>query len=281
MRVATKPTANRRARGVGVAGRPLATQKKKSQGRDLYRARARPAPAPRHGRPLPPSGGYWRRLVAVGGWPIRGTREGARKQCARRRGARAHAAADRPRPPPPRSAAGGGARPGRGLTDEVGRVVGGRDRWESCDLCEARLLTIGPTATCVAVGDPPPPPDSAARVAVPRQRPPGRPRGRGGCDRVRARARHPHIRRPLARPARGLDAPAAGALMVAGGARRAGSGERAGALGPPLPARCAAARPGRGAARQWPGHRRPDYWTAGAERVRQGRDSGAAQLQPP
>ena len=86
-----------------------------------------PAPAPRRGRPLPPSGGCWRRCSAVGGWPIRGTRGGVRR--ARRRGARAHAAADNPKDPrAPHAAAGGGARRGRGLTDEVGRVVGGGDR---------------------------------------------------------------------------------------------------------------------------------------------------------
>ena len=127
-------------------------------------------------------------------------------------------------------------------------MVGGRDRWESCEMCAARLLTKGPTATCVAVGGRPPPPNSAGHVAAPRQRPPCRPRGRGGCERVGARARHPHIGRPLARHARGLDAPAAGALMVAAGARQAGGRRRAG--GRAWAARCwrAAPRPVRAAA---------------------------------
>ena len=127
-------------------------------------------------------------------------------------------------------------------------MVGGRDRWESCEMCAARLLTRGPTATCVAVGGRPPPPNSAGHVAAPRQRPPCRPRGRGGCERVGARARHPHIGRPLARHARGLDAPAAGALMVAAGARQAGGRRRAG--GRAWAARCwrAAPRPVRAAA---------------------------------
>ena len=60
------------------------------------------APAPRRGRPLPPSGGYWRRRVAVGWWPIRGARGGARKRRAPRRYARAHAAADSGPPSPTR-----------------------------------------------------------------------------------------------------------------------------------------------------------------------------------
>jgi hypothetical protein len=73
----------------------------------------------------------------------------------------------------------------------------------------------------------------------------------------------------------------------AGPGRRAGGGERAGAR---VGRRCRRARcTAAGAAtappgpptREWPGHRRPDCWTAGAERVRQGRVSGAAQLQPP
>jgi hypothetical protein len=95
-----------------------------------------------------------------------------------------------------------------------------------------------------------PPQNSAGRVTAPRQRPPGRPRGRGGCDRVRARARHPHIRRPLARPARGLDAPVGGALLVAGGARRASGRRRAGGH-----ARAAAA----GALRRGPAEQRPRH----------------------
>ena len=86
-----------RVRGFGVAGRPLGHGQNPQAG-----SRFESRPRPRRGRPLPPSGGYWRRRVAVGGWPIRGTRGGARKRCARRRGARVHAAADRgPRAPPP------------------------------------------------------------------------------------------------------------------------------------------------------------------------------------
>jgi len=65
----------------------------------------------------------------------------------------------------------------------------------------------------------------------------------------------------------------------AGPGGRAGGGERAGARGPPLPVRCSAARaataPPGPPTRQWPGHRRPDCWSAGAERVRQGRVTSA------
>ena len=94
--------------GLGLRGGHWGNEKKKKKKqpgsrfcRDLYRARARAAPAPRRVRPRPPSGGCWRRRVAVGWWPIRGTRGGVRKRRARRRGARAHAAADRGPSAPP------------------------------------------------------------------------------------------------------------------------------------------------------------------------------------
>ena len=58
--------------------------------------------------------GYARRREETARVPARRGRA-----CRGGRGPRAH---------PPRAAAGGGARPGRGLTDEVGRVVGERDR---------------------------------------------------------------------------------------------------------------------------------------------------------
>jgi hypothetical protein len=126
--------------------------------------------------------------------------------------------------------------------------------WESCEMGAARLLKAARppplSAPCVAVGGRPPPQTSAGRAAAPRQRPPGRPRGRGGCDRVRAHERHPHIGRPLARHARGLDAPAAGALMVAAGARQAGGRRRAGGRA----WAAAAGAPRRGPAEQRPRH---------------------------
>ena len=124
-----------RVRGVGVAGRPLGQRKKKTARVEILSRfesrprprRARAAPAPRRVRPRPPSGGCWRRRVAVGGWLMRGTRGGVRKRRARRRGARAHAAADRgPSAPPVPPAAVAPDPAADSPTRE--RVVGGRDR---------------------------------------------------------------------------------------------------------------------------------------------------------
>ena len=154
--------------------------------------------------------------LGVGEGPIRGTRGGVRKRRARRRGARAHAAAEGDHvPPPPPRAAGGGGRPGRGLTDEVERVVGGRDRL--VNLCDARSAPVERSppplpAPCVAVGGRPPPthtPRPSARAAS-------------------------TVGPPLARPAQELDASTVGVPTVAGGVRRAGVRRRAGARGPPL-----------------------------------------------
>jgi hypothetical protein len=72
--------ANRRERrrggcaGLGSRGGHWGIAKTHSQCRDLNRARARGAAAPRRVRPLPPSGGCWRPRAAVGGWPIWGRR---------------------------------------------------------------------------------------------------------------------------------------------------------------------------------------------------------------
>ena len=221
---AGQPTraASWRVRGVGIAGPPLGHGQNPQPG---SRFDSRP-------RPRPPSGGYWRRRVAVGGWPSRGTRGGARKRRARRRGARAHAAAEGDHvPPPPRAAAGGGGRPGLGLTDEVERVVGGRDRLGKLRTGRsAPVQTSLPplSAPCVAVGGRPPPPKlggTRCRAATEAARPTTRPR------RLRARARS---RAASALPA-AAGAPGPGAGRASGGrahgGRRGPVGERAAASG--------------------------------------------------
>ena len=262
--------------GLGSRGGHWGIAKTHRQGRDLNRARARAAPRP----PAPAQRWVLEAVRGRGGVAEKGYARRREERRARRRGARAHAAANRgPRASPPCRRR--RWRPTRPRTHQRGGEGGRRLRpvgklWQGRS---APVETRPPplSATCVAVGGRPTP--QTRRYASPR-RDGGRPRGRGGCDRVRAHARHPHIRRPLARPAWGWTRQRrARSWWQAGPGGRAGGGERAGARGPPLPVRCSAARaataPPGPPTRQWPGHRRPDCWSAGAERVRQGRVTSA------
>jgi len=144
------------------------------------------------------------------------------------------------------------------------------------------------SVTCVAVGGRPPPPklgEARRCAATEATRPTTRQR------RLRPRARS----RAASAHSAAAGAPGPGAGRASGGradgGRRGPVGGRAAASGrarvgrrlrraAPRPGRAATAPPGP-PTRQWPGHRRPDCCTAGAERVRQKASQGQPDTSRP